>query len=1350
MAWRLRGVQCILLGLLGSSARGKTCFKDAIQPADRVDITMDGVSMPIGVWDLYWDSGLIFARIFQILASEKLGYNVEILGGSSNSNSVVFRLAGCNESDVLSASCFSAPRRFHFSFESWGNYQQYVPTLLKELGDRGPVNLGGVGYPGTEGLHVLGGAINRALSDRGLSLLYYRNYNADWFRVNDYTARVSDVNLSRLGTCDDGVNTGYGFFASDYLAATGDTEGVYTTTEGEVRFKCWQEKWWVSPACRNAPQNCSTLTTGWPGWGMGHLVQAVAFHNMPIALGVALPGEYVSLGKELQSFIYWWQPDVGFVEENATTVILPPHDPAAYLKGVFSSAMQEYVLTKWSASGLPFTADRALALARSMSIRAPEIRDILRVHASLMQNSSSTHWDSACAWLLQNSTPEIWEPWVPSDTACTRGSGLVDANGQYVMERASAVGCTLCPVGTRSQESGETRICQACPTGRHQSLPGEAFCEPCEAGSIAPQEGMMECQPCGLGNWTDEPGMSECHRCGEDVTSNQLQLELFTTSKKVSTGESGEMWIQVQGASSRQLCECREGAHMVSGLCVQCPEGSACVGSALTLLPGYYSPADNVGLVFKCKKKEYCPGGYPGTCAVGRDFQSVACSACLPGLHAQGGECVPCEGGDYALVSILLVLLLVATTIAYFAFAAKDARGGPSQSFIIVSCSMGQLAVSLQVISLIHQFGLNWSEPIASLMTATEIMVLELNFLSIDCLTPENAVTLFSFHAMVLPLLLVVLCLIHFFVVVVRRGKTWQLHQLTQVLGSSCIVIFISFCSSLMPPLICQTHPNQLSTVRAYPSVFCGDSQHLTMVLISSFGFLLPFAFLAFSFWLVLQVPSRLKSSDLRFMRGCSFLFGRFRPGAEPFAVWLLLRNAVLVLLPLAPQSAGTFVMTVVLALSAIISAAWKPWHMMACNWLDVFLTASTVFISSLGLHVAGEVNEQLTIVACLTLLILMFTSILGLIVYGAFKFCTRNEKTYKFFISHHKSKAGSVARWLKMLLLQRGKRFTTFVDCDNLSDLTKLFWHLSHETATCIVLLSPDILKRKWCVGEIATARLHGVHSVMIAWPDYVKPDEAFINDYTTLVPDIVHLVHHNISLADVQESMVDVVNKLTGTSPHIKRLSDDTEKVQSCCIMADPGNFEAVAAAFVISDLINLHFMRSLTSQTVVMMQGDNVPDNTLYAVVVCSGGCFDSVYWATWMVQLGQKPCMALPVFADEDFQVPGHDLYMHLASNPHLRDMAPVLAMTIRAVFEEIGIMCLVQMASQEELDLRARQIVTRFTQKPPLPLPSKLGNRKPPAHFNTEALEVVEIHPQHPGLADHYNLEHNEEMVSEAL
>ena len=51
---------------------------------------------------------------------------------------------------------------------------------------------------------------------------------------------------------------------------------------------------------------------------------------------------------------------------------------------------------------------------------------------------------------------------------------------------------------------------------------------------------------------------------------------------------------------------------------------------------------------------------------------------------------------------------------------------------------------------------------------------------------------------------------------------------------------------------------------------------------------------------------------------------------------------------------------------------------------------------------------------------------------------------------------------------------------------------------------------------------------------------------------------------------------------------------------------------------------------------------------------------------------------------------------------------------------------VQLASQEELDLRARQIVTRFTKSPPPPLPFKLENRKPPAHFTSQ--EAGKFHP----------------------
>ena len=32
--------------------------------------------------------------------------------------------------------------------------------------------------------------------------------------------------------------------------------------------------------------------------------------------------------------------------------------------------------------------------------------------------------------------------------------------------------------------------------------------------------------------------------------------------------------------------------------------------------------------------------------AAGRDNSSVACATCLEGLHARGGECVPCGTGE--------------------------------------------------------------------------------------------------------------------------------------------------------------------------------------------------------------------------------------------------------------------------------------------------------------------------------------------------------------------------------------------------------------------------------------------------------------------------------------------------------------------------------------------------------------------------------------------------------------------------------------------------------------------------------------------------------------------------------
>eukprot|EP00913_Durusdinium_trenchii_P023976 g22517.t1 len=73
--------------------------------------------------------------------------------------------------------------------------------------------------------------------------------------------------------------------------------------------------------------------------------------------------------------------------------------------------------------------------------------------------------------------------------------------------------------------------------------------------------------------------------------------------------------------------------------------------------------------------------------------------------------------------------------------------------------------------------------------------------------------------------------------------------------------------------------------------------------------------------------------------------------------------------------------------------------------------------------------------------------------------------------------------------------------------------------------------------------------------------------------------------------------------------------------------------------------------------------------------------------------------------------GPDLFAELLSSEDFQSFAEDLVMIIKAIFEEIGIMCPAQMASQDDLELRARQVVARLTWTPALPLSEKLGSNR---------------------------------------
>ena len=96
-----------------------------------------------------------------------------------------------------------------------------------------------------------------------------------------------------------------------------------------------------------------------------------------------------------------------------------------------------------------------------------------------------------------------------------------------------------------------------------------------------------------------------------------------------------------------------------------------------------------------------------------------------------------------------------------------------------------------------------------------------------------------------------------------------------------------------------------------------------------------------------------------------------------------------------------------------------------------------------------------------------------------------------------------------------------SFIDCDDLKDLDTLFEVVGNETDTLLALCSAELLRRVWCVGEIATAWHKQTPVIRLELPEFKAPDEYSIADCRALVPGVVAFEQHGITTKDVQQSI-------------------------------------------------------------------------------------------------------------------------------------------------------------------------------------------------------------------------------------
>ncbi len=605
--------------------------------------------------------------------------------------------------------------------------------------------------------------------------------------------------------------------------------------------------------------------------------------------------------------------------------------------------------------------------------------------------------------------------------------------------------------------------------------------------------------------------------------------------------------------------------------------------------------------------------------------------------------------------------------------------------------------------------------------------------------------------------------------VFVRRARTraqLKLHVLGETLGFFCMLFFILLCSAVLAPFDCVSHPNGASTMRSATDVLCNlKDDHLSLSLSAALLTLLPIAFVSICTYIVfIELPKRIRQMDVRFIRSCSFLFFRFRPGTEGFSIFLLIRNVIVAMAPVLPSTdGGCFVIVCVLCSNLCLSAMLKPWLISFATYTDLLANFCFLLILFQGAFFVENLQGQSGMILCAIILCGILLLFLGLCTLALAKHLLRNQaKEYHFFLTHHKGTCGSIARLIKVELQQR--RFSVFLDTDDLSSLTHLFAILSQNVRTLLVIASPNILTRKWCVGEITTANIQKVDTFVIALPGFHFPDNVFIEAFDAVVDGVSDLANYGLGKSEVREALralsarkslqwpaffrpsdVDeILQQVTSSTRKLQepprfsstdgRRRSESTSTSSCLILANHKDLEALATAHVLRIWMFPCLIHKRIDGPFVLSPNDYVmeigSEESKFLILLCSKGCLEVPFMVSWIIQCYHfsSYCHLLPVLADEAFQVPGaatdFNALAQSQSNVSEEDMDNYL-WVIRAAFTQIASRFYICYSGENTIKAKAVQIVERLTTDVEL-LPSLLSVKRSPSFMFEEAINRVRL------------------------
>lgn len=974
--------------------------------------------------------------------------------------------------------------------------------------------------------------------------------------------------------------------------------------------------------------------------------------------------------------------------------------------------------------------------------------------------------------------------WVDEVTCASCEFGFASPEGATACS-ACAVGyfsaqlpptCVPCSAGSFGARSGQS-TCETCAEGHITATVGQSSCEPCRPGTFAAgigsaacsqcaeghfsdDIGMTACVQCGVGRFSDHLGSSSCRRCGDVMNPGGLDADLWVTVEAV-VWQGGREWHNVQGASSEGSCGCARGARLTSdGDCAECGEGMVCEGmGVLAIQAGYFASSADTGQVWRCHGEGAgrCPGGAPGTCATHRVTTSIACGECEENTRETlEGSCEPCAGSDLWMLGVAFILVVIVLTCAYFFITAEN-RAERKKSATLITVTCGQLVTVFQMLGICNHLSVTWPEPFVTVLRAASVLNLRFELFSVGCVYSATSLTRYVMTASGVAFVVLFMVLIH----AVNR---WTLSfrqstrmrrcakpSLLRVLGTIVMSCYISLSTNIFAPFQCLEHPNGQRTVAAYPQVVCWDTdygdEHRKMVTVAAFVSLVPLGFLSLCIWACATLPRQLSQGDVVFLDAFSFLFGRFQPRAHWYSLVLICRNLGVSLVPLvADPGLELFSLAMLLTPSVVLGSATNPWSLWESSFVDICTCLGFLLIVFLAALTTEQANEEMIAAMLISVFLLVSFLFLCVLLLCVCRALTRWKNIYQFFLCHHKDGSASFARLLKMRLTRHHRvNRKVFLDSDDLRDLGDLFGVVSNHTDTLVVLCTREIFRRHWCLGEMTTARLHCVDTILVLLPDFLWPSQEFIKDLEMYDYENRSLASHGISVGMTQETLswlsglptillertvtLSCINAVTAKlvarqgrkcetvpepgmtvreeqetqSSHVflRPVRDFLGVPDSCSVffLVDHANLEAVCTALIVEELLQKRASLQENGSHIVA-EGDEIAETAKTIVVVCSNGCFLQAGFARQLCRAAELSAGIVPIVAEGGFRFPTDDVLEELASSSaHIlrgtRYETVDLVSLVQQIFQVIAVSVNTH-ESEQVLDVRVRLILERLS------------------------------------------------------